>query len=65
MKVLVGRDRPPRRNFVIRWLWEPRDMWIGIFWNRVYDGPAPQQRYLFVYVCLLPCLPLVFIRRLT
>lgn len=34
-----------------RWLFEPRDIWVGVYWKRF---PAA----LDVYVCLLPMLPL-------
>lgn len=52
MRILAGRDGMPRKRVEVRWLWEPRDLWVGVFWNRALD-------YLLVYVCLVPCLPLV------
>lgn len=30
---------------------EPRDLWIGVYWNRPYWG-------LEVYICIVPCLPI-------
>lgn len=30
---------------------EPRDLWVGVFWDRRTDG-------LHVYVCLVPCIVL-------
>ena len=32
-------------------LWEPRDLWIGLYWDRKPDG-------LHLYLCLVPCFPL-------
>jgi hypothetical protein len=54
VKVLVGRDEAPQRRFAVRVLWEPRDAWVGVFTNRAHE-------YRLIYVCLLPCLPIVFI----
>ena len=31
---------------------EPRDLWVGCFWNRTGEG-------LKIYVCLMPCLPVI------
>jgi hypothetical protein len=51
MKVLIGRDERPTKKVTLRWLWEPRDIWVGVFWNRA-------EGFLLIYVGLLPCLPL-------
>lgn len=32
-------------------IFEPRDLWIGIYWTR-------KASWLWIYVCLVPCLPL-------
>lgn len=59
MRVLFGRAldaEEPRGRFTIRLLWEPRDAWVGVFWNHAQVGAG---RFLLVYVCLVPCLPLV------
>ena len=35
-----------------RWFyWEPRDMWIGLYWKRY---PAA----IDIYVCIVPCFPI-------
>jgi hypothetical protein len=36
----------------VKIVWEPRDMWVGLYWTK----PEPHD-WLF-YICLLPCLPL-------
>ena len=54
MRLLLGRERSPRHRLEVRWLWEPRDLWVGVFWNRVWTP----ERFLLVYVCLLPSLPI-------
>lgn len=33
---------------------EPRDLWVGVYWDHRIQG-----RLLRIYVCLVPCLPLV------
>jgi hypothetical protein len=43
--MMLGRVR-------VRILFEPRDLWFGVYWTR-----ATYSR-LLVYVCLLPCLPI-------
>lgn len=35
---------------------EPRDVWVGVFWDRQPDG-------LHVYVCPLPCLVMHWVKR--
>lgn len=75
MKVLVGGDELPRKRFTARLLWEPRDMWIGMFWNTVTDrvimypsehgGQTEHPVYLLVYVSLIPCLPVCFAWRIS
>lgn len=46
-------DRP---RFQVRLEWEPRDLWLGVFWKtRRYHGA----KILDVYLCAVPCLPLV------
>lgn len=62
MKVLIGRDREPTKKVTLRWLWEPRDIWVGVFWNTV-SRERFLSDYLFVYISLLPCLPFCLIVR--
>lgn len=37
------------KRWIIRAKFEPRDLWVGLFWDRDYDG-------LHLYVRLLPTL---------
>ena len=45
----------------VRLKFEPRDLWIGVYWNRDYHtrGPGPQGITVTtdVYVCIVPALP--------
>ena len=38
----------------IRCLFEPRDLWVGVYWNFVRDD---WKRQLDVYICVVPMLP--------
>jgi hypothetical protein len=46
MRVLLGR-----RLGKVTLRWEPRDLWVGAYWKR--------DSVVTLYVCLLPCLPIV------
>jgi hypothetical protein len=42
----------------LRVLFEPRDLWVGLFWTwRTYAS----SRRLELYVCVIPMLPLLII----
>ena len=52
------------RRWSVRVLWEPRDLWIGIYWNHErHNGFITET--LDIYVCLVPCLPIRFTREVT
>jgi hypothetical protein len=40
----------------LSWLFEPRDLWVGVHWNRP-ENVAWHTR-IDVYVCVIPMLPL-------
>lgn len=44
-----------KRAFWWTLLWEPRDLWLGIYWDR--PKGTGWSRALDVYVCVVPCLP--------
>lgn len=48
--------RTPGHRVVVDLLWEPADLWQGIY-LRPYVSTA-RRRCLTLYLCLLPCLPL-------
>lgn len=33
---------------------DPRDIWIGVYWNRVVEKECSA---LYIYVCIIPMLP--------
>jgi hypothetical protein len=50
-----------RRHVWLELLFEPRDLWVGVYWTR-----PPQVNWkhaVDVYVCVLPCLPLKIMLR--
>lgn len=40
-----------------RVLWEPRDLWIGVYWDKRPFSAYGVQR-IDLYICLLPMLPI-------
>ncbi len=37
----------------IKILFDPRDLWIGVYWDKV--GYVTR-----IFVCIIPCLPILF-----
>jgi hypothetical protein len=40
-----------RPRLIVQWQFEPRDLWIGVFWRRTAIA-------WHLYVCVIPLLPL-------
>jgi hypothetical protein len=55
VRVLVGSSYMPQGKLALRLIWEPRDLWVGVFWNHSADRGA---RWTLIYVCLVPALPI-------
>ena len=51
---LINRERVKAQ-----FQFEPRDLWVGVFWRVSGQewGPLQALRFLHVYVCLIPTLP--------
>lgn len=54
--LMADRRRP--QNWRVRVFWEPRDLWVGLYWTRVWSS-HPSGDGMAFYLCLLPCLPIV------
>lgn len=51
-KILLHRAQTgPGRFWTVSWLFEPRDIWVGLYWKRY-----PQALDLFI--CIVPFLPI-------
>lgn len=40
-----------KHRFVLELIFEPRDLWLGVYWNTSYW-------YWEVYICIIPTLPI-------
>ena len=47
----VGDGRGYSTKLSAKLLWEPRDLWIGVYWHKKDES-------LFVYICFVPLLPI-------
>lgn len=46
-----------RYNVAASFLWEPRDLWLGVFW-RWRDADDEWGHLAHIYICVVPCLPI-------
>lgn len=47
----LARETPKRRWWFIRLLFDPRDLWIGLYWKRDCTHGC-------IYICILPMFPI-------
>lgn len=42
-----------------KWYFEKHDLWVGVYWKKLYYNYYDQRRYwLVLWICFVPCLPL-------
>lgn len=49
----VGDGKGYSSKLSVSLIWEPRDIWIGLYWDTSVNAKV-------WYLCLLPCLPIRF-----
>lgn len=42
-------------GFALNLYFEPRDVWVGVYWDTCWEGP---EKTLELYVCIVPLFPL-------
>lgn len=55
------------RRWSAQLLFEPRDAWIGLYWDRPFLGYARDGQMMWelrLYICLVPFFPLLLTKRL-
>jgi hypothetical protein len=51
-------------HWYVRIFFEPRDIWIGVYWNFMPKTKGAFISHRDIYVCLIPCLPIQFMYRI-
>ena len=54
----VGDGKGYSRKLSVKLLFEPRDIWVGIYWDKKDES-------IFVYICVVPCFPVRIHRRIS
>lgn len=57
LKGTIANIEMKPKKVVARIFFEPRDIWIGVYWNIPYEYGS-RHRYLNLYICILPMLPI-------
>ena len=57
-----GRIATPRdKRFERTIKFEPRDLWVGVYWDHqpyIWNPDGTEHTVFDLYVCLIPCFPL-------
>lgn len=57
MRIITPKDP----KFLVKLKFEPRDLWVGVYWDferYIWNPDQTEHWWLDVYVCLIPTLPL-------
>ena len=49
-----------KENLRVSFKFEPRDLWIGVYWDQPDIHPVLGFAGINIYVCILPTLPIKF-----
>lgn len=46
------------KNEVVQLIFEPRDLWMGVYYTLWQPAPAGQYYFCDIFICLVPCRPI-------